>query len=150
LIAGCAAITLFALSAAYFHLTGVYWFFDSEIPVAVFLGLHLLVTDPATSPRSLPGKVIFGVIYGALVFISYGILSSMDIPSFYDKLLPIPIVNLSVRAIDRFADSKLFARLNPANWQFPLSPRALNVALMSVWILFFVSMSAIGAVGDAH
>ena len=45
--------------------TGVPYFVDSEIPSAVFLGLHLLVTDPSTSPRTPLGRAIFGVLYGA-------------------------------------------------------------------------------------
>ena len=52
LVSGAAAMVLFGLSALYTSLTGVPYFLDSEIPAAVFLGLHLLVTDPSTSPRS--------------------------------------------------------------------------------------------------
>jgi hypothetical protein len=50
-----AAGTLFAVNLAYTAATGVYYFVDSTIPIAVFLGLHLLVTDPATSPKSRKG-----------------------------------------------------------------------------------------------
>ena len=48
LIAGTAAAVLFGLSAAWSAWSGVPYFVDSEIPAAVFLGLHLLVTDPST------------------------------------------------------------------------------------------------------
>ena len=68
LVAGMAAISLFVMSALYFALTGVPYFIDSEIPAAVFLGLHLLVTDPSTSPRTPLGKALFGVLYGLGVF----------------------------------------------------------------------------------
>ena len=37
---------------------------DSYIPIAVFLGMHLLFTDPSTSPRTELGRIIFGVMYG--------------------------------------------------------------------------------------
>ena len=73
-VAASAAMALFGLSALYSSATGVYYFFDSEIPVAVFLGLHLLVTDPSTSPRTYRGRVIFGVLYGFGVFALYSIL----------------------------------------------------------------------------
>ena len=46
-----AAAALYVLNLAYTGSTGLYYFVDTNIPVAVFLGLHLLVTDPATSPR---------------------------------------------------------------------------------------------------
>ena len=55
-------------------LTGVPYFVDSEIPSAVFLGLHLLVTDPSTSPRTPLGRAIFGVLYGVGVFALYALL----------------------------------------------------------------------------
>ena len=51
-VTAAAAATLFAASALYVAVTGVPYFVDSEIPSAVFLGLHLLVTDPSTSPRT--------------------------------------------------------------------------------------------------
>ena len=150
LIAACAAITLFGLSAVYLKMTGVYWFLDSDIPIAVFLGLHLLVTDPATSPRTLPGKAIFGTIYGILVFTSYGFLASLGVPTFYDKLLPIPLLNLMVPLIDRFVSSTSFERLASRSPLNAVAPRTLNLAFMSVWIVFFITMNQTGHADDAH
>ena len=49
-------MTLVGLSALYTAITGVPYFVDSDIPSAVFLGLHLLVTDPSTSPRTPFGR----------------------------------------------------------------------------------------------
>ena len=46
-----AAVTLFALSAIARTATGVPYFIDSEIPSAVFLGLHLLVTGSDTCSK---------------------------------------------------------------------------------------------------
>ena len=68
LVAGSAAAVLFGSSALYSAVTGVPYFIDSEIPSAVFLGLHLLVTDPSTSPKTPLGKSLFGVSYGLGVF----------------------------------------------------------------------------------
>ena len=47
-----AVVTMYLFGLAYHAATGVYFFFDSYIPIAVFLGMHLLVTDPSTSPRT--------------------------------------------------------------------------------------------------
>ncbi|MGH7856137.1 MAG: hypothetical protein ACREQY_02325, partial [Candidatus Binatia bacterium] len=60
-----AAATLYAMNLLYTGATGSYHFIITNIPVAVFLGLHLLVTDPATSPRTTLGKIVFGGMYGA-------------------------------------------------------------------------------------
>jgi hypothetical protein len=100
LVAGSAAIMLFSLSALYGAVTGVPYFVDSEIPSAVFLGLHLLVTDPSTSPRTPLGRSIFGGLYGLGVFGLYALLGALGVPTFYDKLLCVPLLNLSVQRID--------------------------------------------------
>src|SRR5271167_1596238 len=100
-------VTLSAAAAFYFmnliftHYTGLYYFVDTNIPAAVFLGLHLLITDPATSPRKNFGKFVFGCMYGAGVFGLYWFLGLIGVPTFYDKLLCVPPLNLTVRALDR-------------------------------------------------
>ena len=35
---------------------------DSHVPIAVFIGMTLLFTDPATAPRTLGGRIIYGVL----------------------------------------------------------------------------------------
>jgi len=144
LIAGMAAAVLFLLSAIYSAATGVPYFLDSEIPAAVFLGLHLLVTDPSTSPRTALGKAIFGALYGAGVFILYWLLTAIGAPTFYDKLLCVPLLNLSVKWIDRLA-SAMAARA-------PAMPSlaALNPAHMAVWTVLFVAMTAVGKTDGKH
>jgi hypothetical protein len=149
LVAACAAGVLFGLSALYTQLMGVPFFIDSEIPIAVFLGLHLLVTDPSTSPRTAPGKVIFGMLYGLGVFGLYELLGLLAIPTFYDKLLCVPLLNLSVQWIDRVARRlPLKALLQPASGG--AVPRRLNLAHMAVWILFFSVMAARGSADGTH
>ena len=59
-----AVTTTFAFSAIYYSATGSYYFVDSHVPIAVFLGMTLLFTDPATSPRTLVGRIFYGVLYG--------------------------------------------------------------------------------------
>ena len=147
LVTLCAGAALFALNLLYTHATGTYHFVDSNIPVAVFLGLHLLVTDPATSPRTNLGKVVFGGFYGAGVFAAYGALSWFGAPEFYDKLLCVPILNLSVRALDR-ASEAVAARLrglSPAGGPVVAwNPRTANLAHMALWASLFAVMVATG------
>jgi hypothetical protein len=149
LVSGMAAATIFAGSALYASMTGVPYFIDSEIPAAVFLGLHLLVTDPSTSPRTPPGKFLFGFGYGVGVFALYAILHSAGAPTFYDKLLCVPVLNLSVRGIDGFIKrvqaSPAWSRLRFA-WAFALP----NKAHMMVWAIFFVTMTALGKTDGRH
>ena len=147
LVAGSAAMVLFGASAAYSWATGVPYFIDSEIPSAVFLGLHLLVTDPSTSPRTPLGKAIFGAMYGVGVFVLYALLGVFGVPTFYDKLLCVPLLNLSVQRIDRLVRSTGSPRLaRLGDWQ----PARANLAFMSVWVVFFGVMAAVGATDARH
>jgi len=159
LIAAFAAAVLFGLSAAYSAWAGVPYFVDSEIPAAVFLGLHLLVTDPSTSPRTPLGKAMFGALYGFGVFALYAVLGAAGAPTFYDKLLCVPLLNLSVRAIDhlvRQLDARGFvvpgvggeaALLPRARWW---SPARLNLAHIAVWVAFFGLMAGTGRTDARH
>ena len=155
LVAGSAAIVLFGSSALYSAVAGVPYFIDSEIPSAVFLGLHLLVTDPSTSPRTPLGKTIFGALYGAGVFGLYALLGAMGLPTFYDKLLCVPLLNLSVQRIDRLA-----AALRARGEAAPAAARArapasagllhANPIHMAAWALFFGAMTVAGATDGRH
>ncbi len=151
------AVTLMTLSAAavlallnviYTHVTGVYYFVDSNIPIAVFLGLHLLMTDPSTSPRSNLGRILFGGCYGLAVFALYEMLEACGIEEFYDKLLPVPLLNLSVQWMDRLAGSNLMSRLEGATRAF--GARRSNLVHMAVWIALFGVMFRTGFVEGRH
>jgi len=149
LVSGAAAMVLFGLSALYTSLTGVPYFLDSEIPAAVFLGLHLLVTDPSTSPRSRAGKLVFGGLYGLGVFGLYSLLGAYGAPTFYDKLLAVPLLNLSVRGIDALIPVIRRSRaikLLRLDW----APLGLNPVHMAVWIIFFGSMTVMGKTDGMH
>ncbi len=169
-----AAVTLYGLGLGYFALTGTYWFVDAYIPVAVFLGMHLLITDPSTSPRSESGRLAFGAFYAASVFVLYALLGAAGAPAFYDKLLAVPLLNLAVRGIDRIArrpggardpsrpwdraasaPRRAVAREPAPRWGLPrleprLAGRARNVAWAGVWIAVFLGMTSVQAIGDTH
>lgn len=140
-----AAASLYALNLAYTHTTGLYYFVDTNIPAAVFLGLHLLVTDPATSPRKSFGKIVFGAGYGAAVFVLYWVLGYFGAPTFYDKLLCVPPLNLTVRALDRWSVA-LAARFRMPAWKL----KQANYAHMAVWICLFAVMMKTGFLGYTH
>ena len=145
-----AVVTTYLFGLSYFALTGTYYFFDSYIPIAVFLGMHLLFTDPSTAPRTELGRLIFGALYGLSTVALYGVLMLNGIPPFYDKLLQVPLLNLSIKAIDRFARSEALRRFDPSAIGRSLTRSRRNLAYISVWAIAFGIMSAAQGVGDEH
>jgi hypothetical protein len=143
-----AAAALAALSLAYTKLTGVYLFFDTNIPIAVFLGLHLLMTDPATTPRSSLGKILFGAAYGCGVFGAELIFSAFNVPGFYDKLVIVPILNLTVSWFDRAAAWKFAAKFDA--WEKIIGARRANLVFIGSWAGLFIVMLTTGFVEGPH
>ena len=143
-----ATVTLFGLGVAYRAATGTYFFVDSYIPAAVFLGMNLLFTDPSTSPRTELGRLVFGALYGLSVAALYAALEAAGAPTFYDKLLAVPLLNLSVQAIDRWALSDALRRIDPAALGRTLSPRRRHLAYMAIWAAAFLPVNALEGVGD--
>jgi hypothetical protein len=145
-----AVVTTYLFGLVYFTTTGVYFFYDSYIPIAVFLGMHLLFTDPSTSPRTDLGRIIFGALYGLSTVGLYQLLGAAGLPTFYDKLLQVPLLNLMVKGIDRVARAPALRWFDPAPSVSWLAPGQQRLATMAVWAGAFGVMSAVGAVGDSH
>jgi hypothetical protein len=78
----------------------------------------------------------------------YSLLGAIGEPTFYDKLLAVPILNLSVQRIDSLVRSvhtrPLLSRLGLDG-----APRA-NLAHMTLWIVFFGAMTAMGRTDSKH
>ncbi len=145
-----AVVSTYLFGRIYFAVTGVYFFYDSYIPIAVFLGMHLLFNDPSTSPRTELGRIIYGALYGLSTVALYRLLGGAGMPTFYDKLLQVPLLNLSVKAIDHAARSRRLRFFDPAALSRSLVPYQRSLAYMSIWAVVFVFMSATQAVGDNH
>jgi hypothetical protein len=114
---------------------------------------------------------MYGVLYGLTTVLLYGALIFAGMPGFYDKLLQVPLLNLSAKLLDRLARSPLLQRIDPAAWLprrsreaansgLPsvasakegraLLPQRRHLAYISVWAIAFVAMSASGYLGDKH
>ncbi len=106
-----ATIGSLLLGELYFEYFGIYRYLDTSIPIAVFLGMNLLVTDPVSSPWRRDSKILYGLLYGLSVFILYGILRDLErsptpndvglSAAFCDKLLAVPLLNLCSPWLDR-------------------------------------------------
>ncbi len=153
---GVATMTIASVTTAYlwgllyYGATGTFYFRDAFIPIAVFLGMHLLFTDPATSPRSEQGRVMYGVLYAVLTIAFAGLLERFEAPTFYDKLLPIPILNLMARRFDAWAKEPVLRHLEPARILGAVGVENPRVATAGLWTMIFLSLFAVGGVGDDH
>jgi hypothetical protein len=145
-----AVLTTYLFGLAYYGATGVYFFYDSYVPISVFFGMHLLFTDPSTAPRTELGRMFFGALYGLSNVVLYQLLHSAGVPEFYDKLLPVPILNTMIQFIDRVARSERLRWLDPSTIGRSLVGRRRNLAYMAVWAIVFATMSAADGVGDKH
>ena len=122
--------------------TGLYLFIDTTLPIAVFLGMNFLFTDPMTSPRTTLGKLIFGFAYGALVVFEYRWLQTMSRPSmghdhpenvtYFDKLIQVPLLNLTVPALDW-----LGRKLSLERFKFDLNIPKVRYGFIAAWIPIF-------------
>ncbi len=145
-----AVITIFSISYGYFAVTGTYLFFDAWVTVPVFLGMHLIITDPSTSPRSEAGQFIFGILYALGVVAVYAILAWIGAPRFYDKLIPVVFLNLTVRQIESWVASKPAILPDFSKLEEMMTTRQRFAGYTGVWACIFVFLSAVGGVGDDH
>ena len=90
------------------------------------------------------------MLYGLSTVALYVLLDRAGASTFYDKLLQVPLLNLSVIAIDRAVRSSFLRRLDPAALGRALAPRRRHLAYMGVWAVVFAAMSAAGGAGDRH
>jgi len=138
-----AVTTAYLVEVVYFAATGIHFFPERPVPIAVFLGMHLLFTDPSTSPRSELGRLLFGMLYGLGVVALLALLTHWHLPTFYDKLLPVPILNLLIQWIDRAARSNLLKRFDPGAFGRGWLPRRRNLAYISIWTITFVTITVV-------
>jgi hypothetical protein len=145
-----AFVTVYLFGLGYFALTGTYYFFDAYIPVAVFVGMLLLITDPATSPRTESGRILFGMLYGLGIVVAFALLRAGDAPAFYEKLLPVPILNLLVPRIDRAAEAGRLGFLDFSHLGRTLSRAQRRAAIVGIWACAFIVVAGAKGVGDEH
>lgn len=145
-----AVLTTYGCSALYLRLTGTYLFIDSTIPITAFLGMHLLLVDSPTLPRTELGRILFGAVYGASIAGLYWLLRSNAAPTFASVWLAVPMLNLLVNPIDRLAESRVLSWLRPERIGKGMSPTMRSVGYTALWVVTFSALSAAREVGDYH
>ena len=121
-----ASLGCFFALHAWQMVVGVMIFAPWWAPVA--LVIVLLVTDPATVPRSPIGKLIYGVVAGLLMEVFAALTTAAFQQDFYAKVMCVPVANALVPQIDALA-AKL-PDLRPLRW---VQPR-YNAAHVALWV----------------
>ena len=155
-----AAIFTLILGEWYFDAFGIYRYLDTGIPIAVFLGMNLLVTDPVSSPWRRDSKILYGILYGLSVFLLYGFLRDLERPpsgddiglsaAFCDKLLAVPILNLLSPFLDTlmkkmFDEQRFNLSARVASWERALSVKVIGKQwlgrglFIALWALIFMA-----------
>lgn len=143
-----AMITFAVVNFIYFQATGTYFFFNANISTAVFLAAHLLMTDPATTPRCSIGKIAFGGLYGVGVCVTFWILEFLEVPNISQKLLVVPLLNLMTPLLDRWAKISWLDQLG--RWEALVPPRRMNLVYMGCWTSLFLVMRQTGYIEAPH
>jgi len=81
------------------------------------------------------------VLYGLGVVTLFSLLQHLGAPTFYDKLLAVPIMNLCIQVLDRIAQMPAMRRIDPTARLRTLTPRKRHLIYISVWAGVFVLMS---------
>jgi hypothetical protein len=139
-----AVLTMYLWGQAFFALTGTYYFYQAYVPIAVFLAMHLLITDPSTSPRTQLGRILYGVLYALTVIVVEVTIE----PSFPAKLMLVPALNLLVRLIDRLAQSRVLRPFDPGRIAPQVTGRRRNLAYIAIWAAVFSMMVSLRGIGD--
>jgi len=103
---------------------------ESMVHQSIFIGLTLLVTDPATSPRSARAQLLYGCLYGLGIAAAHALLIVLQQPRYFDKILVVPLLNLMTPYLERLRAPRL-------EWAAVLRSRWAPVAL---YALVFVSL----------
>ena len=99
-----------------------------------FLVLALLITDPATSPRTNIGRILYGFFAGFMMGVFAELFTIAGYTDFYGKVIPVPIANALAPTFDRIGvrTEKLLQRINVAAVLDPKWNRLHVIA----WFLF--------------
>lgn len=115
-----AVSTLFVIDVLFRTFTGLPPMGDIVHP-SVFIGITLLATDPVTSSKTRVGQIVYGCLYGVGIFITYVTLQAFGYPTYYDKILPVPILNYFAPYFDRIK-VPLWGLMKSPVWARPWAP----------------------------
>jgi hypothetical protein len=134
-------ITLGAVIANFSLFFAVSWAMGGRagsfpIDRSVFLAMTLLIPDPATTPRSVQGKFVFGLIYGASILATALALKYYQQPDYFNKILIIPVLNLLVPLFDKLPAWNISSAMS-LQW---LTSRRARLAWTASYALLFIAI----------
>ena len=110
--------------------------FTTETPRgSILLGITLLITDPATAPRSKTGQFLYGVGYAFSIFISFIIIAYFNFQMYFVKvffLIPLNLLSYRIDLIGQWIETNFLSKIK---FQWPEKKRKMLLAYMFVSFL---------------
>jgi hypothetical protein len=117
--------------------------FTTETPRAsILLGIALLITDPATAPRSKMGQFLYGVGYTFSIFISFIILAYKGWQMYFVKVFFLIPLNFFAYKIDQFGKWLEESIISKLNFKYELS--RLRLLVIYICLTSFVTVTLFG------
>ena len=117
--------------------------FTTETPRAsILLGIALLITDPATAPRSKMGQFLYGVGYAFSIFISFIILAYKGWQMYFVKvlfLIPLNFFAYKFDQVGKWIESNFISKLS-----FNFELNRLKLLTVYIFLTFFVTITLFG------
>jgi hypothetical protein len=131
-IACITTMTLFELWSHHYYGMS----FTTETPRgSILLGITLLITDPATAPRSKTGQFLYGVGYAFSIFISFIIIAFFSWQMYFVKvffLIPLNLLSYKIDLVGMWVEKNILEKIN---FKWPEKKRKMLLTYFAVSVL---------------
>jgi hypothetical protein len=127
------------LTMTFFELLSHHYFgmsFTTETPRgSILLGITLLITDPATAPRSKTGQFLYGIGYAFSIFTSFVIISFFSWQMYFVKvmfLIPLNLFSYRIDVAGDWIEKNIFDKLK---FKWPENKRKMLATYFAISVI---------------
>ena len=110
--------------------------FTTETPRgSILLGITLLITDPATAPRSKTGQFMYGIGYAFSIFISFIVIAYFSLQMYFVKvffLIPLNLMSYHIDLLGEWTEKNILKKLK---FQWPEKRKKMLMYYMGISFL---------------
>ena len=127
------------ITMTFFELWSHHYFgmsFTTETPKgSILLGITLLITDPATAPRSKSGQFLYGIGYAFSIFISFIIIAFFSWQMYFVKvffLIPLNLLSYRIDLAGEWIEKNVLEKIK---FKWPEKKRIMLVTYFAAYSL---------------